>query len=257
LIAAEKHYLTAYEKAKAFLGTEDKKAFAWWGELETRPYMRARHGLGLLYLEVESYDLAIALFKDLLRRNPNDNQGVRYLVAPAYLLNDDVPGALKEFDWYRRHYPRDSPDPHFLLNWGLALFMAGRYEDAAGIFRSAVFANPYLLPLVLNMKPKILPIWHSTNLVDLDYAREYFPWYGRLWSGRDEACRFVKFLWKDEEIANDFRRWVDLWTELNNLDVSPARSAVLDKAQRIEAKRLTRGFFQRMNGFVSSSLRPS
>lgn len=103
LVTAEGYYLTAYEKAKASLGSENKKAFAWWGELETRPYMRSRHGLGLVYLEVERYDHAVALFKDLLRRNPNDNQAVRYLVAPAYLLNDDVPGALKEFDWYKRH----------------------------------------------------------------------------------------------------------------------------------------------------------
>lgn len=58
LVTAEKHYLTASEKAKASLGTEDKKAFAWWGELETRPYMRSRHGLGLLYVEVGRYDEA-------------------------------------------------------------------------------------------------------------------------------------------------------------------------------------------------------
>jgi len=48
---AEALYRTAYEKARAELGTEDPKAFAWWGELETRPYMRARHGLGLLLKE--------------------------------------------------------------------------------------------------------------------------------------------------------------------------------------------------------------
>jgi tetratricopeptide (TPR) repeat protein len=170
LVTAEKHYLTAYEKAKASLGTEDKKALAWWGELETRPYMRSRHGLGLLYVEVGRYDEAIALFKDLLQRNPNDNQGVRYLVAPTHLLNDDLPGALEAFAWFERHYAEDIPDPHFLLNGGLASFMAGRYEDAATLFRSTLFANPYLLPLILGRNPKILPIWHSNNLMDLDYA---------------------------------------------------------------------------------------
>ena len=84
--AAEEYYRKAYEKAKARLGTEDKKAFAWWGELETRPYMRARQGLGLLYLEAERFDEAIGEFKELLCRNTNDNQGVRYLFAPTYLL---------------------------------------------------------------------------------------------------------------------------------------------------------------------------
>ena len=32
--AAEEYYRKAYEKAKASLGTEDKKSFAWWGELD-------------------------------------------------------------------------------------------------------------------------------------------------------------------------------------------------------------------------------
>lgn len=149
------------------------------------------------------------------------------------------------------------PDPHFLLNWGLSLFLAGRYEEAAGILRSTVFANPYLLPLVLKMKPKLLPIWHSNNLMDPDYARDYFTWYGRLWSKQVEACRFVEFIWTDKEIASDFREWVDLWTKVNDLDVSPVRSALLDKAHRIETKGLTRAFFLRMNKFFSWSLRPS
>lgn len=256
-VAAEKNYLTAYEKAKAFLATEDKKAFAWWGELETRPYMRSRHGLGLLYLEVGRYDQAIALFKDLLYRNPNDNQGVRYLIAPAHLMNDDLAGALREYDWYKRYYREDIPDPHFSLNWGLSLFLAGRYEEAARIFRSTIFANPYLIPLVLKTKPKVLPIWHSNNLMHLDYARDYFSLYGRLWSGRDEASRFVEFVWKDMEIGDDFRQWVDLWTELNALDVSDARSSLIDEVYRIEAKKPSPAFFRRMKEFLAMPLRPS
>ncbi len=80
MVAAEKHYLTEYEKDKASLGTEAKKAFSW-------------------------------LFDDLLARHPNDNQGIRYLVAPAHLLKDDLPGALGAFDWFERHYAEDIPDP--------------------------------------------------------------------------------------------------------------------------------------------------
>ena len=87
---AEALYRTAYEKARAALGTEDPKAFAWWGELETRPYMRARCGLDLLLMEMGRTREAVAEFKDLLRRNPNDNQGIRYLVAPTLLREGDI-----------------------------------------------------------------------------------------------------------------------------------------------------------------------
>lgn len=257
VVAAEKHYLTAYEKAKASLGTEDKNAFSWWGELETRPYMRSRHGLGLLYLNVGRYEQAIALFEDLLARNPNDNQGIRYLVAPAHLLKDDLPGALAAFDWFERHYAEDIPDPHFLFNWGLASFMAGRFEDAAMLFRSAYFANPYLLPLVLGRKPKVLPIWHSNNLMRIDYAREYFDWYGGLWSDRDDARRFVGFVWDDAEIRAGFRRWKELWAEIDRLEVSDLRSSLIDEARKIETSELSRTFFLRMKAFLDSLVRPN
>ncbi len=120
------------------------------------------------------------------------------------------------------------------------------------MFRSTFFANPYLLPLVLNTKPKILPIWHSNNLMHLDYARDYFSRYGCLWSGRRDVGRFVEFIWKDVEIADDFRQWVGLWTELTGLDVSDARSSLLDETYRIEAKEPSPAFFFRMKAFLAS-----
>ncbi len=257
LVRAEKHYVTAYEKAKAALGTEDRKAFAWWGELDTRPYMRSRHGLGLLYLEVGRHDEAIALFEDLLRRNPNDNQGARYLVAPAYLMKGDLKGALKAFAWFDRHYAEDIPDPHFLMNWGLASFMAGHFEDAAMQLRKSLFANPYLVPLVLGRRPRKLGIWHSDNLMELDYAREYFPWYGELWSGQGTARSFAEFIWEDAEIQADFRRWIDLWTKLKGLEPSRTRTALVREADRIESKAPSLAFFSRLKIFVDQLMRPA
>ncbi len=244
---AEEYYRKAYEKAKANLGTEAKKAFAWWGELETRPYMRARHGLGLLYLETKRYDEAVGEFKELLRRNPNDNQGVRYLVAPAYLLKDDLEGALREFAWYKRHYGRDIPDPHFLLSWALALFRAGRYEESSAKFRTMIFANPYLIPLVLQEEPEVLPIWHSTNLRRLDYAYEYFYWYGRLWTGNKDAIRFVGFIWADPEVRGDYMKWVELWTKLDGLEDINRRIPLIDASDRIERKKLSAKFLGRLS----------
>jgi len=253
LSAAEEYYRKAYEKAKAALGTEDKKAFTWWGELETRPYMRARLGLGMLYLETKRYDEAIGEFKELLGRNPNDNQGVRYLVAPTYLLKNELQGALGEFDWYKRHYSSESPDPHFLLSWALALFMAGQYEQAAGKFRSTIFANPYLIPLLLDEEPEILPIWHSTNLRQLDYAYEYFDWYGKLWIGNEKAVRFLQFIWEDQEIQGDYERWVELWTELKRLKDVNKRIPIIDLAHKIERKKLSAKFLRRLREFLASS----
>jgi tetratricopeptide (TPR) repeat protein len=48
-----------------------------WGLIETRPYMRAREGLASLLWTMGRRDEAIGHLQDMLRLNPNDNQGVR------------------------------------------------------------------------------------------------------------------------------------------------------------------------------------
>lgn len=50
-----------------------------WMELDTRPYMRAIHNLALALWDSGEREEAISLIDHLMRINPNDNQGVRYL----------------------------------------------------------------------------------------------------------------------------------------------------------------------------------
>jgi tetratricopeptide (TPR) repeat protein len=55
-----------------------------WGLIETRPYMRARFGLARELWTRGAHDEAVAHYRELLRLNPNDNQGVRYILAACY-----------------------------------------------------------------------------------------------------------------------------------------------------------------------------
>ena len=66
-----------------------------WGFLETRPYMRARAGLAGALLQLGDVDGALAHYRDMLKLNPNDNQGIRYVLAGC-LLRQGNDGALKE-----------------------------------------------------------------------------------------------------------------------------------------------------------------
>lgn len=52
-----------------------------WGLIETRPYMRARAALAETLWALGRRDEAVEHQLDLLRLNPNDNQGVRYRQA--------------------------------------------------------------------------------------------------------------------------------------------------------------------------------
>jgi len=248
---AEQLYKTAYEKARKRLGTEDPKAFAWWMDLYTRPYMRARHGLGLLYQMLGRYDEAIKEFKELLLRNSNDNQGIRYLIAPAYLLKNDIKGAIREFEWYQEHYGQDRPLPDFSLNWALALFLTGQYKEAAARIRSTIFLNPYLIPLVLGEEPEPLPIWHWINLMGLDYAEEYFDWYEELWLENEEALSFLRFVWEDPAIKKDFRDWISYGAALNEIKEAAYRGRIIELQRKIEQKKLSKSFLTRLEKFLA------
>ncbi len=62
----------------------DDTEMAWWGYIGTRPWMRARHNLGLALMEAEEEEGATTAFKTLIVLNPNDNQGIRYLLLKIF-----------------------------------------------------------------------------------------------------------------------------------------------------------------------------
>jgi len=87
-LAEAKHlYQQGVEAGERALGEKAFKEDAghFWGILETRPYMRARAGLAQCLWMLGERDQAIAHFTDMLRLNPNDNQGIRYILATCLL----------------------------------------------------------------------------------------------------------------------------------------------------------------------------
>ena len=72
-----------------------------WGLTETRPFMRACHGLAVALHEDGQTNEAIKQYREMLHLNPNDNQGVRYEVIPLLLEHDREAEAIELLDRYR------------------------------------------------------------------------------------------------------------------------------------------------------------
>jgi hypothetical protein len=105
-----KEALSFYEKGVAAgeraLGADafQQSVGHFWGMLETRPYMRARLGFAHALWVAARRDEAIQHLQDMLRLNPNDNQGIRYTLAGFLLFLDrDADLAL-----LLRQYPHDA-----------------------------------------------------------------------------------------------------------------------------------------------------
>ncbi len=86
------YYQKGVEAGELALGPEgfEKCAGRFWGHLETRPYMRARAGLAAALWALGRRQEAIEHYRAMLELNPNDNQGIRYLLAAQLLAQNDI-----------------------------------------------------------------------------------------------------------------------------------------------------------------------
>lgn len=74
---------------------------SFWGFLETRPYMRARHSLAEDLWQAGDSEAAIGHLREMLALNPADNQGLRYVLLSWLLATRDdaaVEKLLREHD---------------------------------------------------------------------------------------------------------------------------------------------------------------
>jgi tetratricopeptide (TPR) repeat protein len=109
---------------------------SWWGDIETRPYMRARAGLAECLLAIGDTNAAAAHFRALLQLNPGDNQGLRYRLLTTLLRagrNAEAESLLAEY--------ADEQSPTFKY---AAVLLALRRQDqpaARRLLRAAMKAN--------------------------------------------------------------------------------------------------------------------
>jgi tetratricopeptide (TPR) repeat protein len=96
-------YRKGVEVGEQALGAKGFREYAghFWGFLETRPYMRARAGLADALSKLGDVDGAISHYQAMLTLNPNDNQGMRYLLARCLMRKGNTEALkklLKQYD---------------------------------------------------------------------------------------------------------------------------------------------------------------
>jgi tetratricopeptide (TPR) repeat protein len=96
------YYTLAVQAAERTLDPDvsEKEAGHFWGIVQTRPYMRARFGLAECLEDLGRLEEAAEHYRELLRLNPGDNQGVRFSTWPCLLRlgrDDEVEKLLKEY----------------------------------------------------------------------------------------------------------------------------------------------------------------
>jgi tetratricopeptide (TPR) repeat protein len=151
----------------------DEYAGEFWGFLETRPYMRARFGLARALWMRGIPGEAIDHLREILRLNPNDNQGARYVLA-ALLVEA---GRDNDLSILLKAYPDDAAGA---WSWTAALAAfrrAGDSKDSRTQLAQALADNGLVPAYLLGEKPipKRLPSYISPGGEDeaIYYALDF------------------------------------------------------------------------------------
>jgi len=170
-----------------------------WGVLETRPYMRARHELALSLWDRGDRDEAVEHFRDMLRLNPNDNQGIRYCLFDALLAL----GRDDEADKLAKRYKHDDTAAWAWSKALLSFRQKGNGAASRKVLARAVDTNGHVASYLVGEKqlPRRLPEYFSDG--DEDEAACYVSGARAAWDAAEGARAWVRTVLAGEPRGTD------------------------------------------------------
>src|SRR5271169_6168016 len=176
---ARDYYAKGVEAGELALEPRRFKEYAghFWGFLETRPYMRARAGLAGTLVQLGDVAGALAHYRDMLKLNPNDNQGIRYVLAGCLIRQDNY-SALKEL--LAAH---EDGSAFWLYTRALVAFRESGDSDeqAAALVRDAWSANEHVPTILAGTKPAVNSNEGYITMGGPDEATYYVTECGAAW----------------------------------------------------------------------------
>jgi len=179
---AIKLYRKGVQAGRRALGEDifKKHAGNFWSILETRPYMRALFGYASTLWNCDGDEEALECLRELMCLNKNDNQGVRYMLAPALI----EAGQYKEAKQLLKTM-KDEPIACSKYSWALALYLIeGSSTAASNALEDAVNQNGYVPGALMNIELleeafEQLDSYVPGSLEEaVAYSWEWFPaWY--------------------------------------------------------------------------------
>jgi len=161
---------------------------SFWGFVETRPYMRAREGLAQCLWLLEEHEAAIDHFSEMLRLNPNDNQGIRYILAACLLEL----GRNRELVDLLDRYEEDCSAAWAYSRVLAVLCREGASPKAAQQLDAALEINPFVPPLLLGDRPLPDRLPDHIGFGDENEAAHYVAEFGMGWLKTPEALGWLR-----------------------------------------------------------------
>ena len=186
-------YARGLEAGELALGPKGFKEYDghFWGFLETRPYMRARGGLALALLKLGEEAAAVEHFRALLKLNPGDNQGIRYLLLGSLLRRDDVAAVNELLAAYK-----DEWSACWLYTRALVAFREGHAagKQATQLVQDAWSANQHVPAILAGTEPPVASDSGYITIGGADEATDYVRYCGPAWRQTPGAVAWLNKL---------------------------------------------------------------
>jgi tetratricopeptide (TPR) repeat protein len=233
LNAAEQHFRAAIDGGQRHL--ERDGAEIHWGFTENRPYLRGLANLALVLAEQKKWAAALAIHKQMLQLNPNDNQGIRYMIGAECLRAGDNDGAIEAFQ--KCLYEEVG------CAFGLALAKLRAHGPSAEIGEALLTgfaANRYVVPMLLGESWERLDAFHGTNMAEPEWAGDVIAAQADLWQAVPRGAALLRFWWAAPEVATWRRKLDDIMLRLRDLAPSNERSAVVSEWNTLRSEETVR-----------------
>jgi len=193
---ARRLYEKGVEAGERGLGQESFIEFEgdFWAIVQTRPYMRARFGLAQTLWELGERRDAIVHYRELLRLNPGDNQGVRYELLNALLTE----GIDNESEKLLEEYEDEGTAAWAYARALLAFKEFGAGSKANRKLREALKTNPFVPIYLFGLEkpPKKLPGYMGMG--DESEALHYLVGNGEVWTETPGAVEWFADIFHSE-----------------------------------------------------------
>lgn len=177
----------AVEAGELALGPEgfEECAGHFWGFLETRPYMRARAGIAAALWATNQCTEAIEHYWAMLELNPNDNQGIRFVLAAHLLAQRDITALKKLIKQYE-----EDRTASWLYTQAFLAFLEKR-PDADKMAREAFLANSHVPAILSGSMPLVSSDDGYITVGGEDEAAFYVEENGLAWKATPEAIDWL------------------------------------------------------------------
>ena len=162
-----------------------------WGHHDNRPILRTFASVGIEYMKEGQFEKAIEKFEQLIKLNPGDNQGVRFLLPECLLF-------LKRYNDFL-NYPKTEEETNsleYLYAKVFAYFKLSDFVNAKATLLIAKKEHPFIAEELLKTKHIFPANEFDRPLYGIPYgsrqaAFEYWERTKELWEGENEFKKFL------------------------------------------------------------------